>query len=175
MMSLPVWLPSHMFLPGGLCPGGVSVQGVSVQGSLCRGSLCRGSLCRGPCPGGHYPGDLCQGANLFRGVSVQGVSVQGASAWGVSVQGVIVQGVSVQRGFCQGDAPDRDFPLYMEKSRWYAGMLSWIWNSAKQQHHFKYLTEKNSVKSNQNILVVLVVHRWCTNKTRKHSSRMHTA
>ena len=142
-----------------------------MQGSLSRGSLYRGSLSRGKSvQGGLCPGGLCPGEFLFRRVSVQG-----ASAWGVSVQGVIVQGVSVQRGFCQGDAPDRDFPLYMEKSRWYAGMLSWIWNSAKQQHHFKYLTEKNSVKSNQNTLVVLVVHRWCTNKTRKHSSRMHTA
>ena len=49
MMSLPVWLPGPMFLPGvsvtgpiflpgGLCLGeGISVQGVSVQGGLCPG------------------------------------------------------------------------------------------------------------------------------------------
>ena len=57
-MSLPVWLPSPMFLLGaslclvpcsllgGLCPGGVSVQ----EGSLSRGSsLSGGSLSRSLC------------------------------------------------------------------------------------------------------------------------------
>ena len=51
-MSLPVWLPSPMFLLGaslclvpssllgGLCPGGVSVQ----EGSLSRRGLCPGGV-----------------------------------------------------------------------------------------------------------------------------------
>ena len=37
MMSLTVWLPGPMFLPGaGFCPGGLCPgDGVSVQGGLC--------------------------------------------------------------------------------------------------------------------------------------------
>ena len=35
MMSLPVWLPGPMFLPG-VCVQRVSVWGASVQSGLCR-------------------------------------------------------------------------------------------------------------------------------------------
>ena len=48
MMSLPVWLPGPMFLPGRACPGGGSMllftvpDWVSVHGGLCLGGLCQG-------------------------------------------------------------------------------------------------------------------------------------
>ena len=44
MMSLPVWLPGAMFLPGG-------------GGGLCPEGFCPGGLCLR----GLHPGDLCQG------------------------------------------------------------------------------------------------------------------
>ena len=45
MMSLPVWLLSSMFLPGGggaLCPGGFLSRGPLSRGVCCRG---RGGGC----------------------------------------------------------------------------------------------------------------------------------
>ena len=145
MMSLPVWLPSHMFLAedlclwphvpswgslsrGSLCPRRLCA-GVSVQGSLRRGSLCRGSRCRGPCPGGHYPGDLCQGANLFRGVSVQGSFCsggslsRGASVWGGLCPGGHCPGSLCPEGFLSWRCPrQRLSPVYGKEQvvRWNA-------------------------------------------------------
>ena len=83
MMSLPVWLPGPMFLPGvsvtcsiflpgSLCLGeGISVQGVSVQWSLCpRGGPMFGGLYLGFLLGGNLcPGDLCL-EDLYLGVFV---------------------------------------------------------------------------------------------------------
>ena len=55
MMSLPVWLPSPMFLPGALYPRGFLSRGslsrgVSVWGSLSGGSCLRDLCLRGLCP-----------------------------------------------------------------------------------------------------------------------------
>ena len=113
IMSLPVWLPAPMSLPGGglcqtrdLCQGwflsggwgvsvleewvsvqGISVQRVSVQGGFCLGGLCPGGLC---------PGGLCQG------VSDQ-VSIQGVSPGGFSRGSLFQTGVSVQSRETKGD------------------------------------------------------------------------
>ena len=66
MMSLPVWLPGPMFLPGVLCPVG---------------SLSRGSLSEARCLSRGGPGGLCPGGSLFRGSLCRGVSAQGWSLY----------------------------------------------------------------------------------------------
>ena len=50
MISLSVWLPGPMFLPGvsvqeGLCPRRSLSRSVSIQKCLCPGGLCPGGLC----------------------------------------------------------------------------------------------------------------------------------
>ena len=71
MMSLPVWLPGHMFLLGGLCLRGMCLRGL-CPGGLCLGGLCPGvsiegslsmewgSLSRGSPSGGLHPGGLSE-------------------------------------------------------------------------------------------------------------------
>ena len=102
MMSLPVWLPSLMFVRGG-----VSVSGpMFLPGGLCLvGSLSGGSVSRG--------GSMSR-ESLSEGVPVQGVG-------GVSVQssGISVLEVSVQWDLCQGDTS------ILVKSRCYAS----YWNA----------------------------------------------
>ena len=75
-MSLPVWLPGPMFLPGGLCP--------------CSHVPSRGSLPRGLCPEESLP----------RGVSVQVVFVWESLSRGLCL-GVSVWGY-LSRSLCPG-------------------------------------------------------------------------
>ena len=80
MISLPVWLPGPMFLPGvsvqeGLCPRRSLSRSVSIQKCLCPwGSLSRGSLSMGV----SVHGGLCPWGSLSMGVSVHG----GLCPWG---------------------------------------------------------------------------------------------
>ena len=53
MMSLPVWLPGPMFLPGGLCLGGRII--CIGEGSLPRRDLFQGDPPYGARAGGTHP------------------------------------------------------------------------------------------------------------------------
>ena len=65
MMSLPVWLPGPMFLPGGLCPGGLG-GGVCCSLPYQIGSLSGRSLSREVLyPVGSVRAGLCQGDHLY--------------------------------------------------------------------------------------------------------------
>ena len=50
MVSLPVWPPGLMFIPGVSVSGPMFLWGVCVQGSLSRGLCSRGGLCQGDPP-----------------------------------------------------------------------------------------------------------------------------
>ena len=82
MMSLPVWLPGPIFLPGSLCPEESLSWGVSVLGGLCPGGSLSWVV---SVLGGLCPGSLSRGA-LSRQVSVQGGSCPGGLCLGIPVR-----------------------------------------------------------------------------------------
>ena len=103
MMSLSVWLPGPMFLPGQY----LSLVHVPSEG-LCPGGLCPGGFCPGDfCPGVLCPEGLCPEGLLSRG----SLYLVACSFWGSLPRGARSRGSlsrkspsrgSLSRGFCPG-------------------------------------------------------------------------